>query len=69
MDLTPEHKAYIDSLSYEALLSRWRFSPCGDPWFQDETGAYWGKRMAEMRSLDEVGAVAASKSLGWGERS
>jgi hypothetical protein len=25
VDLTPENKAYIDSLSYEGLLERWRF--------------------------------------------
>lgn len=72
MTLTPENKAYIDSLSYESLLSRWRFAPVGDPWFQDDqsgepqTGAYWGKRMAELRSQDENGAVQASKNVGWG---
>jgi len=64
MDLTPERKQYIDSLSYEALLSRWRFAPIGDSMFQGETGEYWGQRMAELR---EQGAdhVGASKSLGW----
>ncbi len=65
MTLTSERKAHIDSLSYETLLSRWRFTPSGDPWFQDETGKYWGERMAELRNLDHAGAVAASKSLGW----
>lgn len=67
MDLTPENKQRIDSLSYEHLLRRWRFAPVGDPWFQGETGEYWGKRMAEMR--DEPGGherhVAASKSIGF----
>ena len=48
MKLTPD-KAYIDSLSYEQLLSKWRFAPIGDPWFQGETGDYWGKRMKELR--------------------
>lgn len=66
MTLTPESKAHIDSLSYESLLSRWRFAPVGDKWFQDETGKYWGQRMAELRAQDEAGAVRASKSLGWG---
>lgn len=65
MDLTPENKAHIDSMSYEGLLSKWRFAPVGDVWFQGETGKYWGERMAEMRDKDPGGAVAASKSIGW----
>ena len=64
MKLTPENKAHIDSLSYEGLLREWRFHPVGDPWFQDETGKYWGDRMAE---LQKAGAdhVGASKRIGW----
>jgi hypothetical protein len=64
MTLTPEHKAHIDSLSYEALLRHNRFAPAGDPWFQGETGTYWLKRMAELR---DAGAdhVGASKRIGW----
>ena len=64
MQLTEENKKYIDSLSYEALLSKWRFAPVGDKWFQDDTGKYWGDRMKELR---ENGAnhVGASKSIGW----
>jgi hypothetical protein len=63
-ELTPENKQHIDSLSYEDLLSRWRFAPVGDPWFQGETGDYWSKRMRELRvaGADHVGA---SKSIGW----
>ncbi len=64
MILTDKNKAYIDSLSYEQLLHKWRFAPSGDPWFQDETGDYWAKRMSELR---DAGAdhVGASKSIGW----
>ena len=65
MDLTPENKAEIDSLSYRDLLSRWRFSPAGDPMFQGETGIYWGSRMNELRNANPAEAVAASKSLGF----
>lgn len=65
MKLTPENKAHIDAMTYESLLSRWRFAPVGDPWFQDETGKYWGERMAELRSKDGAAAVRASKSIGW----
>lgn len=49
MDLTPENKKYIDGLSYYSLLSRWRFAPIADPWFQGETGTYWSKRLSEKR--------------------
>lgn len=63
-DLTPELKARIDAMSYEQLLSQWRFAPIGDPWFQGETAAYHEKRMRELR---EQGAdhVGASKRIGW----
>ena len=63
MNLTPENKASIDARSYEGLLSHWRFAPAGDPWFQGETGKYWGERLAQLRtSSDHVGA---SKAIGW----
>lgn len=65
MDLTPENKTYIDSLNYEALLRSWRLSPAGNPWFQGETGVYWGAQMAKLRAADQAGAVAASKRIGW----
>ena len=63
--MTPEQKAYIDSLNYEQLLSQWRFAPIGDTRFQGESGEYWGKRMAELRNADPAGAVQASKNIGW----
>lgn len=63
MDLTPENKDAIDSKDYHALLTGWRFSRMGDPWFQGETGAYWGKRMTELRS--QVDHAAISKDIGW----
>jgi len=64
MKLNQQNKQYIDNLSYGQLLSRWRFSPIGDPWFQGETGKYWSERMAELQAqgADHVGT---SKALGW----
>lgn len=64
MELTAERKAKIDAMSYEELLSKWRFAPIGDPMFQGETGEYFGQRMKELR---DAGAdhVGASKRLGW----
>lgn len=65
MDLTPENKEHIDSLSVEQLLRRWRTSPAGDPWFQGETGSYWLERMNELRDQNNAAYVAASKRIGF----
>lgn len=65
MKLTPENKAIIDGKNIEQLLQKVRFAPIGDPWFQDETGDYWLKRMAELRDANPGAYVAASKNIGW----
>lgn len=66
MDLTSANKAHIDSLSYKSLLSRWRFAPMDDLWFQGETGDYWGERMKELRNnMNNSEHVRTSKSIGW----
>lgn len=59
-------KAWIDSASYEQLLSRWRKAPVGDAIFIGDTGQYYSEAMNRKRS--EVGhevAVRASKNIGW----
>ena len=55
-------KDQIDRMSYEGLLSRWRFAPAGDPFFQGEVGDYYSKVMKEKRL--QCDHVAASKSVG-----
>ena len=65
MDLTNKNKAYIDNLSYADLLTKWRLSSIGNPWFQGETGEYWSKRLQEMRSKDNTMHVRNSKVIGW----
>lgn len=65
MELTQENKDYIDSLSYESLLSHWRFAPSGNVWFQGETGSYWAARMKQIREQDNDMHVSASKRIGW----
>ena len=67
MELTPKNKEYIDSLTYEQLLSHWRFAPVGDEWFQGATGEYWGTRMRELRTQPggQEEYVRTSKFLGW----
>lgn len=64
--MTNEQKAWIDAASYEALLSRWRFAPVGDPFLQGEAGQYYKEVMSRKRN--EVGDdehVRASKAIGW----
>lgn len=67
MNLTEELKRHIDTKSYEQLLEGWRYAPIGDAMFQDESGDYWGKRIAELRSQPggDVRHTAASKSISW----
>lgn len=67
MNLTPEVKSQIDSMSYTAMLSRWRFAAVGDPMFQGERGDYFAKRMKELREQPggQEQHVSASKSISW----
>ena len=65
MDLTPERKATIDALDVAALLTKWRFTPAGNPWFAGETGDYITKRLAALRDADPAAFTAASKAVGW----
>ena len=66
MELTKENKKHIDGLSYEQLLSHWRFALSGDPWFQGETGDYWGRVMnIKKKDIGQVEAVNVSKDIGW----
>ena len=65
MKLTKENKDYIDALSYEQLLSHWRFAPIGDPWFQGKTGKYWKERLSTLRNEDKDRHVKTSKEIGW----
>ena len=57
-------KSWIDNASYESLLSKWRFAPAGDPYFQGETGDYYKKVMCEKRDANPAAAVSASKRIG-----
>ena len=64
MKLTAETRTHIDSLSYEDLLSKWRFAPVGDPWMEGETGTYWAERMKIKRN-EESNPSGVSKNIGW----
>ena len=59
-------KAWIDTASYEELLTKWRFAPSGSPWFQGEVGAYFLKVMSKRKAeVGEAEAVRVSKAVGW----
>ena len=61
--MTDAEKRWIDSASYESLLSRWRFAPIGDPLFQGDTGKYYADVMHKLRESSDH--VSASKRIGW----
>ena len=59
-------KVWIDTASYEELLTKWRFAPSGSPWFQGEVGEYFGKMMSIRKAeVGEAEAVRVSKAVGW----
>lgn len=63
-DTLQEKKDYIDNMSYQKMLYKWRFASSGDPLFQGELGDYFARAMA----VKKVNAdhVQASKNIGWG---
>jgi len=63
--MTPEQKKRIDEMPYEDMLRMWRFAPVGDPAFQGDDGVYFRDVMTTKRNADPVGAVQASKNIGW----
>lgn len=59
-------KNQIDSMTYEEMLSKWRFAPIGDPMFQGETGDYYKKVMKKKKDqLLDGEHVSISKKIGW----
>ena len=59
-------KAKIDGMTYAQMLYLWRFSPSGNPLFQDDTGDYFRDAMfAKKNALDEKEQVRISKMIGW----
>ena len=62
-----EMKDWIDSASYETLLSKWRFARCPDPFLQGVVGEHLKEVMFRKRDALEPGEAArASKSVGFG---
>lgn len=59
-------KYWIDTASYEQLLSRWRFASIGSPWFTGDVGQYYKEVMGKKR--EEVGDsehTKTSKAIGF----
>lgn len=64
--MNEQMKEWIDKASYAELLSTWRHSPVGSPYFQGETGAYYAKVMKEKReNVGNAEHARASKTIGW----
>ena len=64
--MTKGTKEKILNMSYQAMLSLWRFSPIGHPYFQGEIGEYFSKIMKEKDALLDKGEHAKiSKAIGW----
>jgi hypothetical protein len=62
-----QHKEWIDEATYKELLTRWRNASVGDTIFQDDTGTYYAKVMAQKKALiPPEQAIAVSKQIGWG---
>jgi hypothetical protein len=59
-------KNKIDEMNYAEMLSKWRFSPSGNPMFEGETGDYFRQSMNEKKEKLAPGEhVAISKAIGW----
>ena len=59
--MTDKQKKAIDEMTYEQMLSKWRFAPIGDPMFQGEVGDYFSKVMKQKRENHSQ----VSKKIGW----
>jgi len=60
-------KDFVEKASYEEMLSRQRFAPIGDPFFQmdDDTWVYWKLQFNIKREATGDNGVSASKAIGW----
>jgi len=59
--MTDEQKKQIDAMSQYDMAYRWRFSKCGDPLLQGDTGDYFEKVFKEKGWF----TPEISKSLGF----
>lgn len=61
-----EMKDWMDTATYQELLSKWRFAPAGSSWFVGEIGQYYNEAMKKKRSeTSHEEQVRASKNIGW----
>ena len=64
--MTDNIKKQIDEMSYEAMLSLWRYSSPGYYMFLGETSDYFARVMQEKRDKELASnRVAISKQIGW----
>jgi hypothetical protein len=60
-------KKFVEGATYCQMLSKQRFCPAGDPFFQmdDETWTYWKEQFNIKRAATGDNGVSDSKALGW----
>lgn len=57
---------WIDNATYDQLLSRWRFSPIGSPFFSGKVGVHFTEVMRKRETeVGDAEHTAASKRIGW----
>ena len=56
-------KKIIDRMSYDEMLTKYRFAKSGDSCLQGEVGDYFIQIMSEKKA--KVDDVAISKKVGW----
>lgn len=59
---------WIQDATTEDLLRKWRFEPCGSPWFRGPVGLAFAMEIGKRRTDDPVGWSQASKRVGWEAR-
>ena len=64
--LTDEIKLEIDNMSYEQMLSIWRFAKSGHRLITGEVGTYFSSNMKEKKAkISNADQVQISKNIGW----
>lgn len=57
---------WIDKATYKELLTKWRFAPSGDPFFQGDIGGYFYQSMSTKKEKLKDGEHSKiSKEIDW----
>ena len=57
---------WIDNADYEELLTKWRFAPTGDPFFDGNVGKHFVLVIqAKKAKIGDAEHTRISKKIGW----